>query len=285
MNEWANSNSFLCLFRITTSKYADDFLDKGLIKFNTPQSWIDYAKEYGIGRGDPLEGSLAFCHYSKLEKLKELKEKYESKCILEHNSRLLHTELIDKKIFFKDKRSLMLPCFCLYIMKNNLFKCPDTIGNNEISGTVPASYFRDFSDNRTPEEVGLDEPENRPSLIIIHNFDVFKYRLYEALRKLGLEEHEIIFSDVSYFDFEKYGDEGWMDFGQTYPRELLIKNNRFKEQSEARVIIKTDKKDIIKRLNQSPIELGGMKDIAKVNKNYLYNGMSVKMIAEIELIK
>ncbi|MNW33000.1 hypothetical protein D3C74_99540 [compost metagenome] len=51
MGEWAKPNNFSAAFRLTSSKYADAFVDTGSIKFNTPQSWIDYSKKYGDGRG------------------------------------------------------------------------------------------------------------------------------------------------------------------------------------------------------------------------------------------
>ena len=61
MGEWARPNDFFVACRLTSSKYADSFLDTGSIKFNTPQSWIDYSKKYGDGRGDGYEGTLVFC--------------------------------------------------------------------------------------------------------------------------------------------------------------------------------------------------------------------------------
>lgn len=86
---------------------------------------------------------------------------------------------------------------------------------------------------------------------------------------------------MSYFDFEAYGNDGWMNFGQKYPYELLIKNTSFKEQSEARIIIITKKSEIIKRLIDAPIELGCMKDIAQVHKGYLHGGIKVEMTIDI----
>ena len=51
MGVWANPDHFTAVFRLTSSKYAEVFIDKGSIKFNEPQSWIDYSKKYGNGRG------------------------------------------------------------------------------------------------------------------------------------------------------------------------------------------------------------------------------------------
>lgn len=125
MGEWAKPNDFSAAFRLTSSKYADAFLDKGTIKFNTPQSWIDYSKKYGDGRGDSYEGTLAFCDSLDVERISELTQKYESSCILNLNTRPLLKEVSGSRLFMKDKRSLELPCFCVYIMKYSLFPCPD----------------------------------------------------------------------------------------------------------------------------------------------------------------
>ncbi|MGE4214433.1 MAG: hypothetical protein AB7E42_06615 [Anaerotignaceae bacterium] len=281
MGKWAKPNGFSVVFRLTTSKYADDFINKGSIKLNTPQSWIDYSKKFGDGRGDSCEGTLAFCHMFDIEHKNELTQKYGSNCILNPTSRSLLNETKGQRLFFKDKRSLQLPCFCMYIMKNNLFPCPDSAGKHRITADIPASYFRDFSDNSLPKDIKTLPLEDQPALIIISNFVEFENRLYKALRQIGLEDAEVLIGNVSYFDFEKYGSDGWMDFQKKYPNELLIKNIRFWEQSEARVIIKTTKNEIIKRLHCSPIELGCMKDIAQVHKGYLYEGLSVKMTVEI----
>lgn len=120
MKEWAKPNNFLAVFRLTSAKYADSFLDTGSIKFNTLQSWVDYSKKIGDGRGDGHEGTLAFCDILDFERIFEFTQKYQSSNILNPNTRPLHKEISGKRLVFKDERSLKLPCFCIYIMKNNL---------------------------------------------------------------------------------------------------------------------------------------------------------------------
>lgn len=281
MREWTKPNSFSAVFRLTSTKFAESFIDTGSIKFNTPQSWIDYFKKYGEGRGDGYEGTLAFCHCLDIDRISELTKKYDNSCILNPNSRPLHKEIFGERLFFKDKRSLRLPCFCVYIMKSNLFPCPDREGKHRITADIPASYFRDFSDNSLPEDIDKLPLEDQPALILIYDFDEFHNRLHQALKKIGLEDSEILIGNVSYFDFEANGSDGWIDFGQKHPKELLVKNNRFAEQSEARVIINTIKEEVIKRLYSDPIELGCMKDIAQVHKGYLHKGMRVEMTVNI----
>jgi len=277
MGVWANPDHFTAVFRLTTSEYADNFIDKGSIKFNAPQSWIDYSLKYGNGRGDRYEGTIAFCNIFDYERVIELNQKYNSDCIINTKMRPLAKEVIGQRLFLKDKRSLQLPCFCFYIMKQSLFSCPDSAGKHRVSAHIPASYFRDFSDNLSPVDIEKRPLKDQPALIIISNFDEFKIKLYKTLKAIGLEETEILIGNVSYFDFEAYGNDGWMDFGQMYPYELLVKNIIFKEQSEARIIIKTKKSIIIQRLHDGPIELGCMKDIAQVHKGYLHGGIRVEM--------
>ena len=147
MGLWANPDHFTAVFRLTSSKYADDFIDKGSIKFNEPQSWIDYSQKYGNGRGDGYEGTIAFCDVLDYRKAIELNQKYNSTCILNPNLRPLTKKAIGRRLLLKDKRSLQLPCFCFYIMKHSLFPCPDNTGKHSVSALISASYFRDFSDN------------------------------------------------------------------------------------------------------------------------------------------
>ncbi len=281
MGGWKNSDQIFAVFRLTSSKYADDFINKGSIKLNEPQSWIDYWKKYGNGRGDGYEGTIAFCSVHDCNSVIELNQKYDSDCILKTNLRPLTKEFIGHRLLLKDKRSLQLPCFCFYIMKHSLFPCPDSAGKHRVSAHISASYFRDFSDHLSPEDIKNRPLEDQPALIIIDSFDEFKVRLYKTLKSIGLEDTEILIGKVTYFDFEAYGNDGWRDFGQKYPYELLVKNTSFKEQSEARIIIITKKSEIIKRLNDAPIELGCMKDIAQVHKGYLHGGIRVEMTVDI----
>ncbi|BES66094.1 hypothetical protein SANA_25330 [Gottschalkiaceae bacterium SANA] len=282
MGDWEKPNTFSGAFRLTSSKYAKSFIKRGSIKFNTPQSWIDYSKQHGDGRGDGYEGTLAFCDSLDVKSISEIIQKYESICILNTNARPLHKEICKRRLLLKDKRSLNLPCFCVYIMKHSLFPCPDSAGKHRIPAEIPASYFRDFSDNYSPEDIDKLPLEDQPVLIIIRDFEEFKNRLYKALREVGLEDSEIIIEGVSYFDFEAYGSDGWMDFCQIYPKELLVKSIRFEEQSEARVIIKTNKKEVVERLDSAPIELGCLKDIAQVHYGYLHKGMRVEATVNID---
>ena len=280
MDTWMNPNDNILRIRLTEMQYAEAFIDLGCIKFSTPESWVKYAKLHGDGRGDAYEGTLAFCHLLDYEKFLELQQKYSPSTILNPNARELTKEIYNQRVLFKDKRSMQLPCFCLYVMRVNSFTPPQKEGKQSLKTSIPGNYFKDFADNKTEVEVSkLPQPE-QPALIIIENFEIFLSRLKNKLFSLGLQENEILVSYTSYFDFEKYGQAGWYDFQQKYPNELFVKNLRFKDQSEGRIIINTKNPDIMKALSQ-PIDLGNMSDIAQMVPGYHPEGINIELTASI----
>lgn len=278
VSEWANPDEFFLTLRCTEVKYAESFLEKGAIKFNTPQSWVDRALEQGEGRGDKFEGTIALYHQYDIENMKSINEKYE---------KYLEIDRVryDDKIYLKNKRSMNLPCYCFYIMKNSLFQCPEQQGKNNLKSMIKGIYFRDFTDNRTLEQVEALDDMHKPALIVIEKFETFKRRIIEALLGIGVREDEIIISPVIYYDFNLNGKLGWWDFGQKFPNELTIKDTRFKEQSEARIIINTDNNEIKEYLRSNVLEIGPMKDIAKVIKGYFCNGIDVEINADIRKLE
>ena len=107
-----------------------------------------------------------------------------------------------------------LPCFCLYYLKNSMFICPKEPGIQKLKTSIPYSYFRDFADNMSPEEVQKLPEDERPVLIVIEDYPEFKRRLVHKLIEIGLLDREIIETKVSYFDFDQYGEFGrpWQDW-------------------------------------------------------------------------
>ena len=63
------------VLRCTTQKYAKTFIEKGEIKFNTPQSWVTYEEKHGKGRGDVLEGAFACCNQWDIENLSKMRKR------------------------------------------------------------------------------------------------------------------------------------------------------------------------------------------------------------------
>ncbi len=278
MCAWMNPNDNILRIRLTEMQYAEAFIERGNIKFSTPESWVKYAESHGDGRGDAYEGTLAFCHCLDYERFLELEQKYSPTTILNPNARELTKKVYKQRVLFKDKRSMQLPCFCLYVMKVSSFTPPEKAGKQRLRTSIPGSYFKDFVENKSEDEVSkLPQPE-QPALIVIENFEVFLSRLKNKLFSLGVHEDEILVSYTSYFDFEEYGEIGWYDFQQKYPNELFVKNSRFVDQSEGRIIIKTKKSDVIEALSK-PIDLGNMSDIAKIIPGYFPEGIDIELTA------
>ena len=281
MGEWANPNDFSTALKLTNVQYAHEFIDDGTIKFNTPQLWIEYYQTHGNGRGDIYEGTLAFCGVLDFIRTTELMNEYNNPIVLNAKNRPIVTQRINQRLVFKDKRSLQLPCFCIYLLKYSLFACPNGPGKQSLSAKIPASFFRDFSDNKCPENIKKLDKENQPALILIKDFPEFMRRLREALKIIGINDSEIMFGRMSYYDFEQYKQDGWIDFNQKYPMELLIKNSCFANQSEGRVILKTENEDAKKYLNDNTIHLGPMSDIAQIVEIYSCEGLEVEATFDI----
>ncbi|MED4461493.1 hypothetical protein [Metabacillus fastidiosus] len=272
---WAKPEDFMVVFRLTTRQYAENFLKKGEIKFNTPSSWVQYAFENGEGRGDKLEGTLATFYMFDIENAAKLNQKYKKYPDLVRVP-------IGQRVYLKRSRNMELPCFCFYILKQSMFDCPKEEGKHKLTTTVPASYFRDFVDNLDPQKVEKLDQKDKPALIFIHDYNEFERRIINALMALGLNREEIIIARVRYIDFNEYGESGWWDFGERSPMELAVKHNRFENQSEARIIINTDDEKI-KQILTKPIEIGSLEDIAKVSNTYFHEGITVEQNAVVKL--
>jgi hypothetical protein len=268
-NTWISPNNFTVVFRCTNRKYAKTFLELGEIKFNTPKSWVDYANSNTEGRGDKLEGTMAISNSLDFKNIVCLNKKY-----------MKYSDIIREKYglytYLKRDRDMKLPCFCFYILKNSMFECPNSEGFHKLDTIIPASYFRDFSDNMTKEEVDNLPDEEKPAIIAIKDYEVFQVKIIDKLLSLGLSRDEIIIAAVDYVDFYKYGEYTWIDLNKESPYQLTIKHNRFADQSEARIIINTDKQDIIDRLDY-PIQIGSLENIAQVSNVYLHKGMRIEM--------
>lgn len=277
---WGNANDFTAVFRCTTSKYADDFVTKGEIKFSTPQSWVDWAKDYGDGRGDMLEGTVACWHLYDIPTFIELNKKYS--IYKKYISKTTTIEKINKTIYFKRKRTMELPCFCFYILKNSMFMCPNKTGKGiELSTKIPASYFRDFAENKAPEEIKKRPDDKKPAVIYIESYKELEFRIINALIDLGLAREEILIEQIHYDNFKKYGPKGWIDLNTKEPFELFFKDNRFYDQSEARIVINTNKDYIKKFLIDKVLTLGPLTDISQKKDVYLYDGMTIILTAEV----
>ena len=56
--EWVNPEDVYACVISLKKKYAVQLLQKGVLKFNSPENWTKYALDNSIGRGDLLEGAF-----------------------------------------------------------------------------------------------------------------------------------------------------------------------------------------------------------------------------------
>ncbi len=270
------SVDFFLVLRCTTRKYAKDFVEKGAIKFSTPQSWVIYEEKNGKGRGDVLEGTFACCNQLDLENMIRIATKY----------RVLEDKNIEKcckggKTYFKRKSVMNLPVFCVYLLKADVFEWPEKAGWHSIHTTIPAKYFRDFVDHQTPEEIKCLPLDKQPSVVVIRDFDALKRRIITHLLSLGISEDEILVEPISYYDFNQYGEMGWFDLCQKPPLELAFKDISFSAQSEARFIINTKNESAAEYLRNNIIQLGALSDIAKIAEGYFSEGLEFSCKVEL----
>ena len=286
--QWENLDNFSMVFRCMKQEYARLFFEKGQIKFSTPRSWVEWEKKHGDGRGDQLEGTLATFDIFDAEHAAQAIKKY---CAAYNAMKLLakyYTAYEDiepmlngNRCYLKRRSDMDLPCLCLYYLKNSMFPCPNAPGIHTLQCDIPASYFRDFADNATPEYVNSLSADDKPAVVIIKDYPAFKQRLIEKLLSLGIRREEIIEIGVSYIDFEQYGESGWWDFGQRSPKELAVKHIRFANQSEGRFIINTQRSEVRKMLSDS-IEIGSLEDISQLCNQYFYDGIQVTLQVTVD---
>ena len=264
MSEFTNKNDMILKIRLTEAVYAKSFIEKGQIKFNTPQNWVNYSKTHQEGRGDYFEGAVVCGCVDEIDKIVEF-----YKNVPQFKDRHLIAELKDNRKIYRDKQSMQLPCFCFYLVKVGDLEHSN---NNELTYTIPRSYIKDFVDHMSDEEIAKLEPDRKPAIITISNFGEFKKRMCQKLKKIGVEEQEVIISEVAY----RPDGDCFIHSNIEYPRELFIKNNRFSNQKEVRIIINTKNKEVLKIL-ENPIEIGCLEDIAYMYEGYFPEGLKVKL--------
>ena len=246
------------LFRSTERKYASSFISNGTIKLNTPRAWIDQARKEGIGRGDLLEGVYSSFPTGDITSylcLKELRENIE---IVRDNeiSYLRSSDVID------------LRCFCLFGLFNTSFEYRYFHETNKWANVsyVKLDYFRDFYKYKTRDEINQLSDEEQPVFIIIKSPNKFFERIYLYFEKVGISRDDIIIKPIEYLDKNQY-----FTVRDPAPSELFIKDKRFTNQSELRIVINTKNKKAIKQLEKDDfiINIGDLSDITEIYSYYL----------------
>jgi len=271
---WYESNDVLMTIRCTNSKYARAFVEKGQVKFSTPQSWVDWEKKNAKGRGDLKEGTLAFFDISDADNAIKLLKKY-------NDQNLYSYEKIKNRCYIKSKRNMDLPSLCFFGLKYSNLNVPSCVGRQKIFATIDEKYFRDFADNMTPKQEAALQEDEKSAIVALNDSGEFISRLIKKLTGMGLEKNEILIRHIKYENYNEYGDESWLDLCVEPPDELFIKDTDFCYQNEFRIVINTNKSDIRKLLHENQIEIGLLDDIAICNTGYPYKGIKVEMDATV----
>lgn len=274
LDQWGNPNEFTLAIRCTETKFASGFINKGEIKFSTPSSWVKYAEDCCEGRGDRLEGSLAVCNIFDVEGIAYLYSKYSK-----YND--LFSVVINDFFYLKRRKDMELPCFCFYMLKTEMFPCPCKEGIHHLETVIQGDYFRDFNANMEPAEVEKLKDADKPAVLVINDFQEFRNRVTDFLLDNGVRKDEIIFIGITYLDFLQIVDNGMCDFMRDSPMQLAVKDARFRNQKEGRIIINTNRKEVIEMLSK-PICIGDLSDICQMSETYFHEGASIQMDAEIE---
>ncbi|NMA82730.1 MAG: hypothetical protein GX962_02575 [Epulopiscium sp.] len=265
-NIWAKPNDLFAILRCTNKKYAKRLVKLGSIKFNTPKSWVEEEKEKGKGRGDILEGVFAACNMLDVEGIISYSQQYND----------VYGEIIDGLTYFRRKRTMDLPCYCFFLLRQGLFELPSQEGVQKLSAEISGRYFRDFADNLKEEEIADLEEDKKPAIVLIHDIDEFIHRVIQKLISMGVKQSEIMLELIEY-------ENKKVPFYCTAnsPKELKLKDNSFSYQEEGRIIVNTDNHKIKEYLNNNPIQIGPLNDIAQMEEVYLYEGAIVEMTADV----
>ena len=263
---WANPNELFGILICTKSEYAETLISKGTMKLNTPLSWVDHSKKYGNGRGDLLEGAFAACNPFSIQKVIEYHSSYYD----------VYGEIINDLVYFRRKRTMNLPCFCFFILMQDIFECPKNTGIQDITGKIPAEYFRDFADKKEYEDIQKLPKKDQPSIVYIKNFPEFRSKLENKLSEIGVKKHEIIIEQIKYenkkIPFHCIG---------VTRKELSLKDTTFSHQREGRIILNIDDPILLNYFSKNTIEIGTLAGIAEKKDRYLYGGMRIELTADI----
>lgn len=244
------------LFRCIERKYAETFIN-GEIRFGQPQNWIEKEKNGNKGQGDLLEGIFLSAQGND-----------ESKLItrLKNNSYINCIEYNGFK-YFRRKSIENLYCLCFYGLNNNSFrnKKIDNKGKAHYYSYVSKEFFESFSEKISKEDYLKMNEGDRPSVIFISNPHEFFKRIKKFFNKVGVKEQDVIISPVDYINKNKI-----MLSGIPYPRELLLKDKFFEKQSEIRIIINSQSKELLEYMknHNNTINIGNIDDIAKIYDYY-----------------
>ena len=254
--------STLMLFRCIQRHRAEQ-LRRGEIYFGSPQQWIDIEKEGNKGQGDLLEGVFLS---TQINDNSDPIEALKTDSSLEHFDHCGYT-------FFRRKSVVNLRCLCLYGLRDNSFqKEVSSDGCAHYKTRIAQKYFSSFTDCKTHEEYEKIDTQQQPVVVFINNPHAFFTRIRAFLFSLDVRADEILISPVEYLDLYTK-----MIAAIPSPKELLLKDKAFEEQSEVRIIINSSSAKYLKYMKEhnNTLAVGSLEDITEIY-NYYFDDMSIE---------
>ena len=141
------------------------------------------------------------------------------------------------------------------------------------AGVVPKTYFKNLYPHVTEENYHSISVDDRPVLLIIQP-DAFYGKLMDYFDLYGMKyQTDFLFMPVNYYDSESLG----IFCVEDAPLELFFKSSDYSEQNEVRLVITSDKPEIINIFeeNYGVIHLGEMTDVASIS-DYYFDDMQVE---------
>lgn len=261
---WINPDEFYAILRCTNSKYANLLKENGSVMFNTPRKWIEIEEQSGAGQGDRFEGVFAACHFMNVQEITYNYNLYDDVESFTHKG----------LVYFRRKSVIDLPAYCFFMLKQGLFEEADKPGRQTIKTTIPGRYFQDFADGISLEEVEHLDDDDRPALVMIQDMDLFINMIKDKLISMGVYESEIIVQAIS------YNDKGQPFYCPAKsPMELFSKDVSFDYQAEGRIVINTEREEILEKIIRKPFLIGSIDGFSQVSETYFHEGILIVMEA------
>lgn len=246
----------LLFLKCIDRKYASQFISNGTIRLSKPREWT---KIKDSSRGDVYEGVYAKCPNKGFFDVKHIQN-------LRKDSKSFSCG--DFSLFYSDS-VLNMRTYCLYGLNDrDLIQSKRRSQDHKFHGVgiVPKIYFKKLYPHVTKENYHSIPIDNRPVLLIIQP-DVFYEKLMDFFNSYGMKYNtDFLFMPVNYYDYESSS----VFCVEDAPLELFFKSSYYSEQNEIRLVITSDKPEIINIFeeNDGVIHLGDMTDVASISEYY-----------------
>lgn len=253
----------LLFLKCIDRRYASQFISNGAIRLSKPREWTIIKES---SRGDVYEGVYAKCPNKGLFDIKRIQD-------LRKDSRSILCD--DFTLFYSDS-VLNMRTYCLYGLNDNDLIRRDRRSQDHkyhSAGVIPKAYFQKLYPHVTEENYYTIPEDNRPVLLIIKP-DEFYRKLIEYFNTLGMQyQTDFLFMPVNYYD----SNNSNLFCVEKAPFELFFKSSDYSEQNEIRLVITSDRPEIVKIFeeNDGVIHLGDMTDVASIS-DYYFDDMQVE---------